>query len=199
MTLPPGAIRSFEAIALVTGVAYAVLAARRNRLCWTAGAVSSACAALVAGTRALPMQSALQVFYVVMSAYGWWSWTRSSSQGELNVGRWPIHKHLIAVLAIVVLSFASARLLATETSAAWPLMDSVTTWFSLFATWLAAQAHLENWLYWIIIDVALVFLFYVQDAPLLALLNVLYIGIATAGYIAWRRRLNAQAVPVALA
>ena len=38
------------------------------------------------------------------------------------------------------------------------------------------------------------FLFYVQDLPFLALLNVLFIGIAAGGYIAWRRRLVAQAV-----
>ena len=42
---------------MVTGVGYAVLAARRNRLCWISGAVSSACAALVAGLSALPMQA----------------------------------------------------------------------------------------------------------------------------------------------
>jgi hypothetical protein len=41
----------------------------------------------------------------------------------------------------------------------------------------------------------LVFLFYVQDAPFLALLNVLLIAIAAAGFVAWRRRLRQQLVP----
>jgi hypothetical protein len=35
----------------------------------------------------------------------------------------------------------------------------------------------------------------VQDLPFLALLNVLFIGIAAAGFIAWRRRFRLQAVP----
>lgn len=195
MTLPPGAIRSIEILALVAGVAYAVLAARRNRLCWIAGAVSSACAALVAGVRALPMQSALQVFYVGMSAYGWWNWTRSTSEGQLTVGLWPFGKHLVAALVLIALTYASAAILAAETQAAWPLLDSLTTWFSLFATWLTAKARLENWLYWIAIDGVLVFLFYVQDLPYLALLNVLLIGIAGAGFVAWRSRLRLQGAP----
>ena len=180
---------------MLTGAGYAILAARRNRLCWLAGAVSSGFAALLAGMRALPMQSALQVFFVGMSVYGWWSWTRSSAEGELPVGLWPHSWHLGAALVLIVLSFVSARLLATETQAAWPLLDSLTTWFSLLATWLAARAKLENWLYWIAIDGVLVYLFYVQRLPFLALLNALFIAIAAAGFIAWRRRLRAQEVP----
>jgi nicotinamide mononucleotide transporter len=195
VTLPAGLLTSFEILAMLTGAGYAILAARRNRLCWVAGAVSSACAALLAGLRALPMQSALQVFFVGMSVYGWLSWTRSSTEGELRVGLWPHSWHLGAALGLIALTFVSARVLAAETEAAWPLLDSLTTWFSLLATWLAARAKLENWLYWIVIDGVLVFLFYVQGLPFLALLNVLFIAIAAAGYIAWRRRLRAQWVP----
>jgi nicotinamide mononucleotide transporter len=195
VTLPAGLLKSFEILAMLTGAGYAILAARRNRLCWVAGAVSSACAALLAGLRALPMQSALQVFFVGMSVYGWLSWTRSSNEGELPVGVWPHSWHLGAAVVLIALSFVSARLLAAETHAAWPLLDSLTTWFSLLATWLAARARIENWLYWIAIDGVLVYLFYVQELPYLALLNVLFIGIAAAGFVAWRRRLQAQAVP----
>jgi nicotinamide riboside transporter PnuC len=51
-------------------------------------------------------------------------------------------------------------------------------------------------LYWVAIDGVLVFLFYKQELPFLALLNVLFIGIAAAGFVAWRRRLRAQAPAV---
>jgi nicotinamide mononucleotide transporter len=188
-------LKTFEILAMLTGVGYAVLAARRNRLCWVSGAVSSVLAALLAGLRALPMQSALQMFFVGMSVYGWWSWTRSAEQGEVPVGLWPLSWHIGAALVVTLLAFVSAHILAAETKAAWPLLDSLTTGFSLLATWLAARAKLENWLYWIVIDGVLVFLFYVQDLPFLALLNLLFIGIATGGFVAWRRRLHATPVP----
>lgn len=180
---------------MVTGAGYAILAARRNRLCWVAGAISSTLAALLAGLRGLPMQSALQVFFVGMSLYGWLSWTRSAAQGELPVGLWPLSWHIGAAALVTLLSFAVAQVLAAETKAAWPLLDSLTTGFSLLATWLAARAKLENWLYWLAIDGVLVFLFYKQELPYLAFLNVLFIGIATCGFISWRRKLHAQAVP----
>ena len=195
MTLPAGLLKSFEILATLTGVGYVILAARRNRWCWIIGAVSSALIALLAGLAQLPMQGGLQLFYVGMSVFGWWSWTRSSVAGELPVGVWPYSWHLGAALVLTALSLLTAHWLARETDAAWPLLDSFTTWFSLLATWLQARARLENWLYWIAIDVVLVFLFYARGRPLLALLNLIFIAIAAAGYIAWRRRLRSQAVP----
>lgn len=194
MTLSTGVLRSFEILATIAGVAYVVLAARRNRLCWIAGAIGSVLMGLLYGIRALPMQAGLQVFYVFMSAYGWWSWTRSAGEGELPVGVWPLGWHIGAAFTLMALTWISARWLAAETSAAWPLLDSLTTWFSLFATWLAARAKLENWLYWIVIDGVLVFLSYVQDLPILALLNALFIVIAGAGFVGWRRRFRMQTV-----
>ena len=95
----PAAWHLGAALVLATGVAYAVLAARRNRLCWIAGAVSSACAAALFGLNKLPMQAGLQVFYVAMSVYGWWSWKRSAGEGELPVGLWPLRWHLAAARA----------------------------------------------------------------------------------------------------
>jgi nicotinamide mononucleotide transporter len=195
VTLDGGLLTTLNALALATGVAYAVLAARRNRLCWIAGAVSSVCAAILSALNKLPMQAALQVFYVGMSVFGWWSWVRDSREGELQVGVWPHHWHIVSALVIIAISLASAWWLAPGDSAAWPLLDSLTTWFSLLATWLAARAKLENWLYWIVINGVMVFLFYAQKVWGMALLSLILMGIAAAGYVAWRRKFQAQEVP----
>jgi nicotinamide mononucleotide transporter len=133
-----------------------------------------------------------------MAIYGWLSWTRSSASGELPVGLWPLPYHLGAALLLALLSFGSASLLVANTdAAAWPRLDSLTFWFSLFATWLAARGRLENWLYWIVIDLVLVFLSYKQGSMPMALLNLLFIAIAIGGFIAWRRRFQAQLQAVA--
>ena len=194
MTLPAGLLKTLEILAILAGVAYVILAARRNRLCWIAGAVSSLLFTLLFALWALPMQAGLQVFYVGMSVYGWWSWTRSASAGELPVGVWPISRHLAAALMLTALSFLTARWLAAETHAAWPLLDSLTTWFSLLATWLTARAKLESWLYWIIIDGVLVFVFFAQRARYTPYLYLFFIVIAIAGFIGWRRRFKLQTV-----
>ena len=194
--MSPELVRTAEIAATLLGAAYVILAARRNRLCWAAGALSSVLVGALSFARELPMQGALNVYYVGMAMYGFWNWSRMSGEGELPVGTLALRWHLVAAAVIVPLSWATAGILARETqSAAWPLLDSLTTWFSLFATWLVARARIENWIYWIIIDGVLVYLYYMQGLPVIALQFAIFTGLALSGFIAWRRRLGAQAAP----
>jgi nicotinamide mononucleotide transporter len=140
------------------------------------------------------MQAGLQVFYIAMSVYGWWSWKRSTGAGELQVGVWPLGWHLGAALVLAGLSLVSAWWLRPAQVSDWPLLDSLTTWFSLLATWLAARARIENWLYWVVINAVMVFLFYVQEVWGMALLSVFLMVIAIGGFMGWRRRLRLQGV-----
>jgi nicotinamide mononucleotide transporter len=181
-----------EIVAVVLGVAYSLLAVGRNRFCWIAGAGSSALLAYLAAARALPMQAALQAFYVAMSAYGFWRWSQSSSKQELSVGFWPPTHHIAVAAVLFLLSFFSARLLAAETQAAWPFLDSLTTWFSLFATWLVARARIENWLYWIIIDGLLVILYGAQGLSFISLLYAIYLAVAIFGFAIWLKKYRVQ-------
>ena len=175
-----------EAASVVLALAYAVLAIRRSRWCWVTGGLSSAIMIYLYLDRRLPMQAALQVYYVVISVYGWWHWTREEQiQGTLAVSTWPLRWHLAACAAVVLISALTARWLATQTQAAWPFLDSLTTWGSLYATWLQARVKLENWLYWICIDSVLGFLFGTQGLYFVALLSVVYLGVSAVGFIRW--------------
>ena len=193
--MSPELVRTAEIAATLLGAAYVILAARRNRLCWAAGALSSVLVGALSFMRELPMQGALNAYYVGMAVYGYWNWSRMSGEGELPVGTLPLRWHIVAAACIVPLSWATASLLARETQAAWPLLDSLTTWFSLFATWLVARARIENWIYWIIIDGVLVYLYYMQGLPIIALQFGVFMALALSGFIVWRRRLGAQVVP----
>jgi len=97
------------------------------------------------------------------------------------------------LVLIVALSFASARWLAGQLDAAWPLLDSLTTLGSLYATWLVARSVLQNWLYWIVLDAITIFLFARQGHPVTAGLYLCFLLIAARGFFTWRRLLSAQA------
>jgi nicotinamide mononucleotide transporter len=182
------ATRTSEAVSSLLGLAYSVLAIWRSRWCWIAGGISSALLVYLALDARLPMQSALNVYYVVVSVYGWWHWTREEdTHGNIVVGVWPVGLHLAACIGIAAISWLTARWLVAETQAAWPFLDSLTTWGSLFATWLAARVKLENWLYWLVIDSLLVLLFAAQGLYFIALLSVLYVGFSVVGFVRWLR------------
>ncbi len=63
-----------EFAAVAFGVAYILLAIREHRACWIAGGIGTAIYAAVFLEAGLPMQAALQLVYVAMSAYGWFAW-----------------------------------------------------------------------------------------------------------------------------
>jgi nicotinamide mononucleotide transporter len=181
-----------EFLAVVLGVIYVLLILKRNRLGWLAGAASSIIYVYLAARARLPMQSLLQFYYVVMSVYGWRNWTRTQQQQGGGIGTWPLRNHLLALLAIALLSVLTAQWLRRETHAAWPYLDSMTTWISLFATWLVARLKLENWLYWIAADSIMAYLFAAQGYAFTSVLFLTYMVIAVFGFREWLGKYRLQ-------
>jgi len=174
-----------EATAVILGVAYVLLILKRSRLGWIAGGLSAVIYVYLSARAHLPMQATLQVYYVVMAVYGWISWSSAPQGAGTGIVRWPLRFHLSALLCIALLSLASARLLASETHAAWPYLDSFTTWISLLATWMVTRMKLENWLYWIGTDGIMAWLFAAQGYPATAVLFLTYLVIAVFGFREW--------------
>ena len=181
-----------EAVSVVFGLMYSILAVVRTRWCWVAGGISSGVLVVLSWQAHLPMQALLQGYYVGMSVYGFWHWSRQD-QSKTEVTTWPLRNHLIALGAIVLLSVVTAKYLGSQTSAAWPFLDSFVTWGSLLATWLTAQVKLENWLYWLVFDAISVFLFVKQGLMFVALLMLIYLVIAAFGFVSWSRSRRAPA------
>jgi nicotinamide mononucleotide transporter len=181
-----------EAFAVVAGLIYVVLILRRNRWGWVAGAFSSSIYILISARARLPMQSLLQAYYVLMAVYGWFSWKRNAEQEGGRIYRWTLRRHLLTAMILLAASALSAQFLARETQAAWPLLDSFTTWTSLLATWMLARSVLENWLYWIAADLIMVCLFVLQGYPYTAGLFFAYTVVSVLGLRAWLARYRKQ-------
>ncbi len=179
------ATTALELLAVATGLVYIVLIVRRQRLGWIAGAISSCIYVWLSATARLPMQSALQAYYVLMAFYGWHSWTRNRAQQQGRIFSWSLPQHLLAIVVMGVVGALSARLLASETQAAWPLLDSLSTVLSLLATWMVARSVLQNWFYWIVADAVMIFLFLQQGHPFTAALFVVYLVMSLVGYREW--------------
>jgi nicotinamide mononucleotide transporter len=183
-----------EGVSVVLGLLYSILAVKRSRWCWVAGGLGSAILVYLSWVAKLPMQAALQLYYTGMGVYGFWRWSKEGDASPA-VSTLPLAKHVIAWVAILVVTAASSRYLAGQTQAAWPFLDSLTTWGSLFATWLVAQVKLENWLYWIVFDAISMFLFAAQGLMFVALLFAVYLVVAAVGFFTWFRTWRAHAQP----
>jgi nicotinamide mononucleotide transporter len=183
----------WEAAAVVLGIAYLLLAVRENICCWYAAFLSTAIFGVLFWDVNLLMESALQVYYLIMAVYGWWQWRPGSGGGEvLQIQRWPWHRHVLAAVAIAVLTLISGYWLQQNTEAAMPFLDSFTTWGAVLTTWMVARKILENWLYWLLIDGLSIYLYLDRGLYLTALLFLLYIIIAIFGYRQWKQHYQKQ-------
>ncbi len=177
-----------EATAVVLAILYLLLAIRQNIWCWLCASISTAIYVYLFLDARLYMESALNVFYFGMAIYGWSVWYYGrSDEHELPVSVWPFTVHGFALGAIVVASLVSGYLLDNFTQAAFPYIDSLTTWGAIWATFLVARKVLENWWYWLVIDVASVFIYWLRDLHLTSLLFVVYVVMIPFGLVSWTR------------
>lgn len=187
------ALSAAELIAVGAAVAYLLFAIRQNILCWFFALLSTAIYIVLFVSAKLYMESLLNVFYFAMAAYGWYFWYSGgdkSSQAPVTRLSWRTHaKALVAVSGLAILS---GSLLTHFSDAAYPYIDSMTTFAAIWATFLVARKVLENWWYWLAIDFVSIFLYWSRDLQLTALLFVAYVLLIPFGIIAWTRALHEQ-------
>ena len=178
-----------EIAAATLAVLYLLLAIRQRLSCWAAAFISSCLYVWVYFGAHLYMESALNAFYAAMAIYGFWQWQHGSGGGALGVCRWKIPRHVAGLLGVVLLSIVSSFFLRRFTPAAWPFVDSMVTWSSVFATFLVARKVYENWHWWLVIDSASLCLCITRRLYLTTLLFALYLVMIVIGMRQWRRTL----------
>jgi len=187
------AMSGWELIAVVLALAYLLLAMRQRIECWYAAFVSTGIYIFLFWEVNLLMESALQIYYLLMAVYGWAQWRdRGRSHSATSIQRWSAMQHLCALLLVLVLVWISGYLLQENSNAAWPYVDSFTTWGSVITTYMVTKKVLENWLYWLLIDAVSIVLYIDRELYLTALLFSFYLIIVCFGYVSWRRNYRQQ-------
>lgn len=182
-----------EATAVVFAILYLLLAIRENIWCWFCAGVSTAIYIFVYFGAKLYMESFLNMFYFGMAIYGWYAWSSGNGPGEtIPVTTWAPRTHFMALSLIAVLVLLSGFLLSKYTDAAFPYIDSATTFAAIWATFLIARKVLENWWYWLVIDVVSIFIYWSRDLEITSLLFALYVVMIPFGIISWSNSMRQQ-------
>jgi nicotinamide mononucleotide transporter len=183
-----------EWVAVALAFAYVLLAIRQSRWCWLAAASSAGIYLVLFARGGLPMQSALQLFYIAMAAYGWRAWCAAHGEpAELRVRTWPGRWHVLALSAVLLATALNVRLLPGASGPIVAGADALVAWGSVLATWLTARKVLENWLYWIVFDAVAAVLYFAQGFHATAGLFIVYVVLAIRGFLTWRADLARSA------
>jgi len=187
-------ITGLEWLAMLLSLAYVILAARGSLWCWPAAFISTALYTYIFYEFLLLMDSALNVYYLVMAIYGYWAWRQNNQNKSDSVhhqvtfsviskqAKW----HITACAFLACISLALGYIMDNYTPADFPYLDTFTTVYAVFATYLIAQRILENWLYWIVIDLVSIYLYLEKALYPTVLLFIIFVGVAFYGYLKWR-------------
>lgn len=180
------AMSLWELVAVVLALAYLLLAMKEKISCWYAAFISTSIYVFLFWDVSLLMESALQIFYLIMAVYGWWQWRQhADNKQDLAIHCWSIKAHLLVIAAVGVLTVVFGYGLAENTQAALPYLDSFTTWGAVITTYMVTRKVLENWIYWIVIDGASVYLYIDRGLYLTALLFTIYVILVVIGFYQW--------------
>lgn len=185
-----------ELVAMLLALAYVILAAQGSLWCWPAAFISTALYTVIFYDVLLLMDSALSVYYLVMAVYGYWAWQKSTSTSTVQnqptknvpiaIISWSGNRHLKICFILTITSLVIGYIIANYTPASFPYLDTFTTVFAVFATYLVTQKVLENWLYWVVIDAISIYLYIEKGLIPTTVLFIIYVIIAAYGYFKWQ-------------
>ena len=187
---------SWEAVAMFFSVVYILLAIKQSLWCWPAAFFSTLIYSILFFDASLLMDSFLNVYYLIMAVYGWYTWKYTNAivkNEELSISSYSLNKHLKIILSLAIISVIFGYIMDNYTRADFAYIDSFTTVFALFATYMLAKKVIENWLYWIIIDVVSIYIYIQKGFYLTAVLFVLYTILAVVAYFTWKKELSSDA------
>ena len=185
-----------EIAGLVSGILCVWLLIRENILTFPIGLTYAVITVIVVGRANLYADVILNLYYVVMNAYGWYFWLygdkgRRDAEG-LQVIHTPRSQWPALVGVTVIGTLVMGWLFSTYTAADLAYPDSFTTVASFVAMWMTARKYLDSWVVWFVIDVVQIILYLVKGIEAYAVLYGVYLAMAVAGWLAWKKHLSAE-------
>lgn len=136
--------------------------------------------------------AALNLYYLIMSIYGWYFWSAKKEKQETPISTCNRKEYITAAALFIGLWSSLYWWLATYNINNVPMMDSFTSSMAAVGMWLLAKRKIENWIALLIADFVAIGLFFYKELLLFSLLNIFYVVIAILGYMAWKKRMDKQ-------
>ncbi|MFC8762928.1 nicotinamide riboside transporter PnuC [Streptomyces sp. NPDC057193] len=191
-----------EVLGFGSGALCVWLVARQHLANWPIGIANNLFFVLLFTQAGLYADAGLQIVFITLAVYGWWTWTHGGGPGSdtLPVRRTTRTEWTWLITAGVVGTLALTLLLDRATDSTVPFWDALTTALSLMATYGQCRKRLESWWLWIAADVIYVPLYAHKELYLTSLLYVGFMTLCVLGLRGWTKDLDARrAVPVGAA
>lgn len=186
-----------EIILEITAVFFGLIsvwyAKKNNILVFPAGLISTTIYVYLLWKWSLLGDMIINGYYVVMSFYGWFHWTRKKgTKTEFPISKTTKRESNYTMLIFfvsmlfVVLVYDYFDKFTTWTA----YVDTLTTGIFFAGMWLMAKRKVENWILWIIGDIISIPLYFCKGYTFTSLQYTIFTIIAVYGYLEWKRILK---------
>lgn len=181
-----------ELMATLFGLLSVYYATQANILTWSTGLVNVFFLYLLFYQIQLYADMFLQVYFFVVTIYGWSHWKSQSPKN--NISLLSSKARLITLVSLIIGTFFSGLFFSKihlylpqffKEPASYPYIDSFVLVASILATILLARKNIESWYLWISIDVVCTVLYYHKDVYFLSLEYLIFLGLASYGCYNW--------------
>jgi nicotinamide mononucleotide transporter len=132
----------------------------------------------------------LNIYYLIMSIYGWMYWKYGKQKTEIGISV-TSQKEWGIVTGIVTISFLIFYFsLKHFTNSDVPIWDSLVSAFAWAGMWLLAKRKLENWIILNISNLISIPLMIHKDLYLYAILSIILFIVAISGFLNWKKILE---------
>ena len=178
-----------EVAATVLNLIFLFFIIKEKKIGWIYGVLASALSIYLFYRIRLYAEAILYVYYVVIGAYGYYTWSSAAGQIPLNISTWNLNRHALVVLVGIVFAMVLGFILDEYTDATNAYLDAVTTVFSFLATFMEARKILSVWFFWIAINSLTIGLYLNKGLEIYAGLTVIYLAASFVGYNTWKKKM----------
>lgn len=139
----------------------------------------------------------INFYYVVMSIYGWFHWTRKKD----NVVQFTIsrinsyEKKVSVVIFVLTIGFVVAVYAFFDKFTHWTsYIDTLITGIFFVGMWLMARRKIENWILWIVGDIISIPMYFVKGYSFTSIQYLIFTIIAIFGYLEWKKTLQQKII-----
>ena len=199
-----------EAFAAFFGVLSVYFSIRKNIWVYPTGIISTVIYVYLLFEAGLLGDCMINVYYTVMSVYGWVLWQKSSQDHvHVEVSRarkkdWFFAGFLfiLSIFLVTVIyyykpfidnGFSGENISFGLYHLDWAnWLDVFTTSVFLVGMWLMAKRRLENWIFWIIGDFICIRMFLYKGLGITSVQYLVFTVMAALGYLEWKKSITQQ-------
>lgn len=177
-----------EALAALFGVVNIALIIRRSVWNFPVALVMVTLTGVVLWQARLYSDAGLQAFFFAVNIIGWVLWARNRGQsGEIMVDRLGFAGQMAWTISALATIWLWGWFMAGHTQASFPYWDASIAVLSICAQILMTRRYIENWHWWIVINIISIGLYAAKGLYWFTGLYVIFLAMALLGLVEWRR------------